>query len=159
MEFGLRWGITRLKGGFVLGKLAKKRGDVLDSSFALEAVQDLKEKYGKVPKAYAYDRGGYSAKNMSDLRQMGVQQVGVAPRGKARWRVGGKVKEKLVSERAQVEGSIGTIKSSKYGFNRPLAHSVEMMGTCGQRAMLGYNLNKLMRELSQKEMAMAAQRS
>lgn len=152
VEFGLRWGITRLKGGFVLGTVAKRRGDVMDSRFALEAVQDLKEKYGKVPKAYAYDRGGYSAKNISELRRMGVKQVGVAPRGKARWRVGGKVKEKLVSERAQVEGSIGTFKSNKYGFNRPGARSVEMMGACGQRAMLGFNLNKLMRELRKKEM-------
>ena len=155
VEFGLRWGITRLKGGFVLGTVAKMRGDVMDSRFALEAVQDLKEKYGKAPKAYAYDRGGYSAKNISELRQMGVKQVGVAPRGKARWRVGGKVKEKLVSERAQVEGNIGTVKSNKYGFNRPGAHSVEMMGACGQRAMLGFNLNKMMRELRKKEMAVA----
>jgi len=153
VEFGLRWGITRLKGGFVLGTVAKKRGDVLDSSFALEAVQDLKEKYGKAPEAYAYDRGGYSAKNISELRKIGVKQVGVAPRGKARWRVGGKVKEKLVSERAQVEGNIGTVKSSKYGFNRPGAHSVDMMGACGQRAMLGFNLNKMMRDLRNAEMA------
>jgi hypothetical protein len=155
VEFGLRWGITRLKGGFVLGTVAKKRGDVMDSRFALEAVRDLKEKYGKAPEAYAYDRGGYSAENISELRQMGVKQVGVAPRGKARWRVGGKVKEKLVSERAQVEGNIGTVKSNKYGFNRPAAHSVEMMGACGQRAMLGFNLNKMMRELRKKEMAVA----
>ena len=151
VEFGLRWGITRLKGGFVLGKVAKRRGELMDSSFALEAVKDLEEKYGQVPKAYAYDRGGYSAKNILELRKMGVRQVGVAPRGKARWRVGGKVKEKLVSERAQVEGNIGTIKSSKYAFNRPGARSVEMMGACGQRAMLGFNLNKMMRELRKRE--------
>ncbi len=40
---------------------------------------------------------------------------------------------------------VGTIKSQKYGFNRPAARSVPMMGVCGQRAVLGLNLTKLAR--------------
>ena len=57
----------------------------------------------------------------------------------------GKVRDRLIKERALVEGSIGTIKCLKYGFNRPAARSVAMMGVCGQRAVLGLNLTKLTR--------------
>jgi hypothetical protein len=54
----------------------------------------------------------------------------------------------LVKERALVEASIGTIKGSRYGFNRPAARLAPTMGACGQRALLGFNANKLVRELA-----------
>jgi hypothetical protein len=38
-----------------------------------------------------------------------------------------------------------TVKCNKYGFNRPAARSAAMMGLCGQRAVLGMNLTKLLR--------------
>lgn len=63
----------------------------------------------------------------------------------------GKVKEKLVAERALVEGGIGTIKSGRYGFNRPAARSADAMGMCGQRAVLGFNLNKMVRGLAARQ--------
>jgi hypothetical protein len=49
-----------------------------------------------------------------------------------------------------VEGSIGTIKCPKYGFNRPAARSAAMMGVCG-RAVLGLNLTKLYRGVAGKK--------
>ena len=57
-------------------------------------------------------------------------------------------KEKLINERARVEGGIGSIKSSRYGFGRPGAKSAPMMGACGQRAVLGFNLRKMVRDLA-----------
>jgi hypothetical protein len=71
--------------------------------------------------------------------------LGWPPRGLAPWKVQGKVRDRLIRERALVEGSIGTIKCPKYGFNRPAARSAAMMGACGQRAVLGLNLTKLLR--------------
>jgi hypothetical protein len=106
--------------------------------------------FGKPPKAYAYDRAGSSAKNVEELKTMGVSHVGLAPRGKAKWAVAGRMKDKLVSERAQVEGGIGAIKSARYGFNRPAAKSAAAMGVCGQRSVLGFNLNKLMNGLAER---------
>jgi hypothetical protein len=53
-----------------------------------------------------------------------------------------KAARRLAKERALIEGSIGAIKNSRYNFNRPRARSVDMMGTCGQLAVLGFNLNK-----------------
>jgi hypothetical protein len=149
VEFGLKWGFARLRGGFVLATLAKGRG-LTDTDFAISAVDQHIALFGKPPKSYAYDRGGWSNQNVKTLKAKGVKEVGLAPRGKAAWAVGKKAKERLVNERAQVEGSIGSVKSARYGFNRPAARSVEMMGVCGQRAVLGLNLNKLVRKLAER---------
>jgi IS5 family transposase len=148
VEFGLKWGFARLRGGFILATVARGKGDMPDSRFALQAVDQHIALFGKPPKSYAYDRGGWSADNIKQLKAKGVKEVGLAPRGKAKWAVGNKVKEKLVNELAQVEGSIGTVKSARYGFNRPSARSDEMMGVCGQRSVLGLNLNKMIRGLA-----------
>jgi len=40
VEFGLSWGITRLRGGFLLATLARNRTELHDSKFALRAVKD-----------------------------------------------------------------------------------------------------------------------
>ena len=151
VEFGLTWGIRRLKGGYLLASVATNRRELVDTKFAIKAVEEHIALFGKAPSAYAYDRGGWSATNVARLQKLGVKQVGLAPRGKADWKVSGSMKKKLVSERAQVEGGIGTLKCSKYGFNRPAARSAEMMGACGQLAALGFNLNKLARELAKKD--------
>ena len=157
VEFGISWGITRLGGGFVLATMARSKSELTDSKFAVRAVERLKALFGKAPQAYAYDRGGYSTQNVNDLRKLGVRDVGLAPRGRVAWQVNGRVREKLIAERALVEGSIGTLKSPKYGFNRPAARSIAMMGVCGQRAALGLNLTKLLRGVAQKQgMALAA---
>jgi hypothetical protein len=148
VEFGLSWGITRLRGGFILATLGTQRSEIADTKFAVRAVEDLAAMFGKAPKSYAYDRGGHSVQNIKRLRELGVRDVGLAPRGRAEWQVDGKIRDKLIRERAQVEGSIGTIKGPKYGFNRPAARSAAMMGTCGQRAVLGANLANLVRGLA-----------
>lgn len=151
VEFGLSWGITRLRGGFVLATMAGAKKDLTDTTFAVEAVEQVAALFGKAPLSYAYDRAGHSTQNVERLRELGVRDVGLAPRGKTPWEVEGAVKARLVKERALVEGSIGTIKCSKYGFNRPAARSVAMMGVCGQRAVLGLNLTKLARGAAQNK--------
>jgi hypothetical protein len=98
--------------------------------------------------AYAYDRGGYSTQNVSALKKYGVKDVGLAPCGRTQWSVRQPVRERLVRARALVEAGIGTINSPKYGFNRPAARSAAMMGACGQRAVLGFNSTKMVRELA-----------
>jgi len=150
VEFGLSWGITRLRGGYLLATLGKDKTELVDSKFAVRAVKDHIALFGKAPKSYAYDRAGWSEGNVTELKQLGVVEVGLAPRGKAKWQVGGKRKDKLVSERAQVEGGIGSIKSRKYGFTKPAAKTADTMGVCGQRAVLGFNLNKLINGLADR---------
>lgn len=157
VEFGLSWGITRLRGGFVLATMSSTKAELTDSSYAVSAVEDLAALFGKAPRAYAYDRGGYSTQNVERLGELGVRDIGLSPRGRAPWKVEGKVRDRLIRERALVEGSIGTIKCPKYGFNRPAARSAAMMGACGQRAVLGLNLTKLLRGVAGKRgIALAA---
>ena len=148
VEFGQSWGIRRLAGGYLLATLAQNRRELQDTRFALRAVKDHIALFGKAPLAYAYDRGGYSAENVSALKKLGVKEVGLAPRGRTQWSERGTVRDRLVRERAMVEAGIGTIKGPRYGFNRPTARSEAMMGACGQRAVLGFNTNKLVRELA-----------
>jgi Transposase domain (DUF772) len=150
VEFGLSWGITRLKGGFVLATMSRDKGNLHDAKFAVRAVEDLVALFGKAPRGYAYDRAGHSAQNVERLRALGVRDVGLAPRGRTEWEVDGAIRKQLIAERALVEGSIGTIKCAKYGFNRPAARSAAMMGVCGQRAVLGLNLTKLARGIAEK---------
>lgn len=151
VEFGWRWGINRLGGGFLLGRPSDTRSEMTDADFAVDAVEMQKRVLGHVPKRYAYDRGGWSQSNVEKLKAMGVDQVGLAPRGRAKWSVQGEQREQLVRERTKVEGSIGAVKSSRYMFNRPAARSVAAMKFCGQRSLLGFNLNKLVREISKRE--------
>lgn len=148
VEFGLSWGFTRLRGGFLLARMAMNRRELLDSKFAVEAVRDQLALFGRAPRAYAYDRGGHSAKNVRLLKGLGVKEVGLAPRGKTEWAVSDSSRAKLVKERAMVEAGIGAVKSSRYNFHRPRAKSARMMGASGQLAVLGFNLNKLVRGLA-----------
>jgi hypothetical protein len=151
VEFGLKWGFARLRGGFLLATVGTTKLDMADTKFAVKAVEDHIALFGAAPRAYAYDRGGYSEKNVARLTKLGVKEVGLAPRGRTEWAVSDSTKRKLVKERALVEGGIGTVKSRRYGFNRPRARSERMMGACGQMAVLGFNLNKLVRGLAARD--------
>jgi hypothetical protein len=155
VEFGLKWGISRFGGGFVDGFLIDGGKHCSDKMFCMEALKEHKQMYGVVPEVYGFDRGGYSKKNIKDAKKMGVKHVGIAPAGKAKWDVSEKMAEKIRRERAQVEGCIGTIKSAIYGFNKPNARSVRAMGTYGQRAILGFNMQKLIREQAKLKLATA----
>jgi hypothetical protein len=150
VEFGLNWGVTRLRGGFLLATLAKDKQELHDAKFAVRAVKDHIGRFGKAPQAYAYDRGGWSASNVAALKKLGVKDIGLAPRGRTAWLVDGRSRETLVSERAKIEGGIGTIKCAKYGFNKPAARSAATMGGAGQRAVLGFNITQLVRGLAER---------
>src|SRR5213594_515559 len=67
VEFGLQWGIRRLRGGFLLATRARVRSELVDAKFALQAVRDHTALFGKPPRAYAYDRAGYSTQNLAAL--------------------------------------------------------------------------------------------
>lgn len=71
--------MTRLRGGFVLATLGKEKNELVDSDFAVRAAKDAKALFGKAPRAYAYDRAGWSETNVAELKQLGVRAVGLAP--------------------------------------------------------------------------------
>jgi hypothetical protein len=51
VEFGLSWGITRLRGGYLLATVATDKAELHDSRFAVRAVEDLIARFGKAPRA------------------------------------------------------------------------------------------------------------
>ena len=147
VEFGLKWGINRISGGFLQGFLMKNEAHCSDKKFCIEAVKKHVETFGHVPDTFGFDRGGYSEANIKKLKKMKVKNVGVAPTGKKPWSVSESLEKHIKHERALVEASIGTIKHIKYGFNKPDAKSKEAMVAYGHRAILGFNMNKLVRML------------
>ena len=100
-------------------------------------------------------RGGYSKVNIHRAKKLGVKNVGIAPTGKTKWSVSEKMSEVIRRERAQVEGVIGSIKSKKYGFNKPNVRSTLAMESSGQRSFLGFNMAKALRILNLPEMQTA----
>jgi len=153
VEFGLKWGINRIGGGFLQGFLIECGKHFSDQKFCTVAVDHHKNTFGIVPRIFGFDRGGYSEATIKKLKKAGVKHVGVAPKGKADWQVSDRKKEYIKRERAQVEGCIGTIKSPIYGFNKPDARSTAAMATYGQRAITGFNLRKLVKEVRKMELA------
>ena len=60
---------------------------------------------------------------------------------------GGEGPEVVKSERGKTEGSIGRLKSRKYGFSHRQERCVETQDAAGQRAIVSVNLNTLMRDV------------
>ena len=104
---------------------------------------------GATPELVVYDRGGYAGATLAQLRQEGVKQLGIQPKGKGAWRVAEAVREVVRSERGKTEGIIGTLKSDKYHFNKPKERLWQTLEMAGPRSILSFNLNKLMRDVVQ----------
>jgi hypothetical protein len=147
VEFGLKWGVNRIKGGYASGFLVDNGKHVSDKKFCIEAIKEHKRDFEEAPKIFGFDRGGYSEANIKKARKLEVKHVGIAPKGKKQWAVAEYMRKFVIGERAQVEGTIGTVKSRRYGFNKPDARSISTMIIRGHRAFLGANLTKLVRDL------------
>ncbi|MGH9767778.1 MAG: hypothetical protein ACREAB_10130 [Blastocatellia bacterium] len=147
VEFGLKWLINRIEGGYVFGRVVEAHAD--ERSMPIEATKDYKRVFGPqaVPEMSVYDRGGSAPKTIAELKQEGVKKVGIQPRGKAKWSVAEEDQEEVRSRRGKTEGVIGALKSRKYGFNRRQERSNETLIAAGQRVMVCLNLNKLMRDV------------
>lgn len=154
VEFGLKWGVNRID-GFVMGFLINNGVNASDQKFCIESIREHMQVFGKAPKTFGFDRGGYSKVNIHRAKKLGVKNVGIAPTGKAKWSVSEKMSEVIRRERAQVEGVIGSIKSKKYGFTKPNVRSTMAMESSGQRSFLGFNMAKALRMLNLQAMQAA----
>jgi hypothetical protein len=143
VEFGLKWGINRMGGGFLSAFLMNGGDHRSDTAFCLQSIKEHIAVFDRPPRVFGFDRGGDSAHNVKRAQKLGVKHVGIAPKGKKPWSVSERMASQIRRERAQVEGSIGTIKSPRYGFNRPNARSKAAMMGCGHCAVFGFNVRKL----------------
>jgi IS5 family transposase len=159
VEFGLKWLITRIEGGYVLGKVVPAHAD--ERQMPLAALSQYREVFGPTatPQLMVYDRGGSAVKTVKKLQQAGIPKVGIAPVGQAAWSIAAADQKKVKSQRAKTEGSIGALKSSKYAFHHGRQRSDPTLVATGQWALVCLNVNKLLRDLvgkDQKAQAAAA---
>jgi hypothetical protein len=159
VEFGLKWLLTRIEGGYVLGTVVAAHAD--ERQMPLAALSQYREVFGPTatPQLLVYDRGGSAAKTLQKLRQEGVKKVGIEPVGNAAWSIALADHTKVKSQRAKIEGSIGALKSPKYAFNHGRQRTDQGLVATGQWALVCLNVNKLMRDLvgkDQKAQAAAA---
>ncbi len=156
VEFGLKWALNRIGCGFLCGFLMGDGKNADDTAFCRESVKVHAKLFGKAPEIFGFDRGGYSAPNIKKMGRLGVKHVGIAPRGDAPWAVSDDIRDRIKIERARVEGAIGTVKCPRFGFNKPHVRSKAAMERCGHKAILGFNLRKLVKEWAAQQEKAAA---
>jgi hypothetical protein len=147
VEFGLPYLLSRLGGGYIFGTMI--RSGVDESKMPLQALAGYRAIFGAhaTPALVVYDRGGYATTTLRALTNEGVKQIGIQPKGQGAWPVAEAVRETVRSERGKTEGIIGTLKTDKYGFNKPKERLWQTLEMAGPRSILSYNLNKFMRDL------------
>lgn len=142
-EFGRRWIISRLLGGFILGKPCAV-GAGVDTNIVPEVIDHFTKTTGAIPSMLVYDRGADSRSNHQAVRDRGVKRDGIFRKGRLSLK---QLSQRSMTiarrERALSEATIATIKSSRYGFNKPRAKSMQGCILKGQLAILGANLNHL----------------
>lgn len=155
VEFGLKWLVNRIKGGYVFGKVVHPHSD--EKKMPMQGLSNYREVFGKeaVPDLLVYDRGGSCSPTVNQLSKEGIKKIGIMPAGKATWHVAEEDQKEVRSQRGKTEGSIGTLKSKKYGFNQSRERSNEAVVAAGQRAMVCMNLGNLMRDIVGKQVQAA----
>jgi hypothetical protein len=146
-EFGLAYLISRLGGGYLFGTLIRANAD--EKQMPLNALSEYRTIFGQkaTPELVVYDRGGDSSRTRDQLEREGVKQIGIQPKGQRAWQVAEAVRDQVRSERGRTEGSIGTLKSNRYQFNKPKERLWPTLEMAGPRSILSFNLNKFMRDL------------
>jgi len=144
-EFGFKWVVNRIRNGYIWLSVNASLGNANEFDCAVNAVKEHITLFGKAPKDFGYDRGGWSEDHIEEIKKLGVKRVAIAPKGQAKWKVSDRCRKKMVRERAQVEGSIGCLK--RVGFNRPNSKNTQSVLRAGQRAALRLNLTKLVRDI------------
>src|SRR5215470_2583836 len=94
------------------------------------------------PEVLGYDRGGDATATLRALAHEGVTPIGSQPKGQRAWHVAEDVRQTVRSARGKTEGIMGTLKTAKYGFNKPKERLWQTLEMAGSRSLLAFNLNK-----------------
>jgi Transposase domain (DUF772) len=147
-EFGQRWIVTLLEGGYIIGKPCNQLGSGSDTGLMPEVLEHFEKIMGEMPKMVVYDRGGDGEKNHQILEKKKIKNCIFRKGKESQPGIGRNTILKARRVRALSEASIATIKKPLYGFNKPRARSSQSCVLKGQSAILGANLNHLARDLS-----------
>jgi hypothetical protein len=145
-EFGLASLISRLGGGSLLGERIVAKAD--ERQMPRRALAGYRAIFGQdaTPELVVYDRGGDATSTRQRLALAGVKDVGVQPKGNRPWSVAEAVRDQMRSARGRTEGSIGTLQSNRYQFNKPKERLWPTLAMAGPRSILAFNLHKFMRD-------------
>jgi hypothetical protein len=146
IEFGLKWGINQIRGGYIAIYMHQNMM-ACDADYAVMAVEEHVRLFGQAPKDFGFDRAAWSAEHKKIIKTKGVKNIAIAPKGKSDWDVGPRLKDKMIRERAQVEGKIGTMKTS-YGFNKSNAKTNSGVRRSALRAALCFNLKRFAKDIA-----------
>ena len=144
IEFGLKWGINQVRGGYVSIFMHSKMM-CHDANYAVLGVQEHIRIFGEAPKDFGFDRAAWSSAHKQEVRKLGVRNLAIAPKGKAKWEVGPRVKDRMIRERAQIEGKIGTMKRRGLGKCEARINSRVQMSAL--RSGLSLNLRRFAKDL------------
>ena len=147
VEFGFKYLVGRLGGGYVFGQRVTQHNDTTMPVRLLTAYRALLGPTA-TPDLLVFDRGGHSAGTIKKLRAASIPKLGIQPTGQAPWLVAEADRPAVASQRGLMEGSIGTLKSPAYGFNRPRERSLETLLRAGQQSFLALNLNLFLKHLT-----------
>ncbi|MBX7220058.1 MAG: hypothetical protein K1Y36_08935 [Blastocatellia bacterium] len=147
VEFGFKYLIGRLAGGYGFGQRVTQHHDTTMPVRLLTAYRALLGP-AATPDLLVFDRGGHSAGTCHTLQAAGIPHIGIQPKSQAPWLVAAADRPAVVTQRALMEGGIGTLKSTAYGFNRPMERSLETLLRPGQQSFLALNLNLFVKDLT-----------
>ena len=150
IEFGLKVGINQIRGGYVSVFMHSKMM-CHDANYAVLGVEEHIRIFGSPPKDFGFDRAAWSAEHKKEIRNLGVRNLAIAPKGKSQWEVGPRVKDRMVRERAQIEGKIGTMK--RRGLNKSEARLSSRVRMSAFRAGLSLNLRRFAKDIAMSSMA------
>src|SRR5262249_17389018 len=125
------------------------RGVVDESKMPLQALAGSRARFGAhaTPELVVYDRGGDATATLKALAHEGGNQLGIQPKGQRAGHVAEDGRQTGRSERGKTAGIIGTLKTDKYGCNKPKERLWQTLEMAGPRSILSFNLHKLMRDL------------
>jgi hypothetical protein len=147
VEFGLSYLLSRLGGGGCLWDLDPwERGRIEDALAGAGGVPCDLWCAGHA-RVGGLRPGRLCRGDREGAGPQGVQEIGIQPKGQGPWHVAEAVRETVRSKRGKTEGIIGTLKTDKYGFNKPKERLWQTLEMAGPRSVLSFNLNKLMRDV------------
>ena len=154
VECGLQDRLHRIGGGSLLGTVVRSASD--ESKMPRRSRTGYRQICGPqaTPELLVYDRGGSAKATRRKLANEGVKPRGMQPQGQGAWLVAEEVRELIRRERGKTAGMIGTLKTDKYGFNKPQERPWQTLPMAGPRSLRSFNLNKRMRDLVQSERAL-----
>lgn len=147
-EFGRRWIISRLTGGYLIGNPCAIGADN-DLKIVPEVLSDFKTVMGKLPEMLVYDRGADSTVNHGSLKDSQIKYDAIFRKGKKSLK--GLSPQRMAMarrERPLSEAGIATIKCHRYGFTKPRAKSVESCILKGHLAIFGANLTRFAKDFA-----------